>query len=126
MKPICLWSDSNDCHSEVAEQSAIISGWDALRVFNGSFTVPISLNANLTSAQKCESWGYNESISSSILCLPRLEKNGGVLMIKKNERWLLRGMIALRTNYDEYMSKQYILYSNITKYLTWIQKNMLT
>lgn len=126
VKPICLWSKPNDGQSYIEEQLATLSGWDIRGVIENSFTVPTSIKVNTTSIEQCQSWGYAGSKSSRILCVSRLEnENGAILMIKRNDRWLLRGINALKYDYNTYMSRDFFVYFDLEKYLTWIQKNML-
>lgn len=47
-------------------------------------------------------------------------------MIKRNNRWLLRGIVSQgeRTPAMQCNHNQYVLYCDLSKHLTWISQNM--
>lgn len=114
--------------SEIIGQSATLVSYDMLGTYDGSSTVPQSMEVNITTIDHCQFSGYQVSSSTSFMCTPRFGNNAdGILMLKRNGRWYLRGMYTADLfHVEKYNSSQNRLYTDIAEYVPWIESNMLS
>lgn len=91
------------------------------------------VEAKLASEAECARKWKVQRVLDRTLCAgnldgsgPCLGDSGGGLMIKRNDRWLLRGIVSQgeRNSATHCNLNQYVLYCDISKHLTWISQNL--
>lgn len=130
IRPICLWESTE---SEVTVESGSVAGWGTDELGNSVTRYPHVVEAKIASDAECASkWSTAKSIKRT-LCAgnldgsgPCLGDSGGGLMVKRNNRWLLRGVVSKgeRSTVKHCNNNQYVLYCDVSKHLTWIRQNL--
>ncbi|KAH8418093.1 hypothetical protein KR222_011605 [Zaprionus bogoriensis] len=130
IRPICLWeAAAEDIESEVGN----IAGWGTDEQGNSMTRYPHVVEAKVASEAECARKWKVQRVLERTLCAgnldgsgPCLGDSGGGLMIKRNNRWLLRGIVSLgeRTSVGHCNLNQYVLYCDLSKHLTWLRQNL--
>ncbi|XP_055904203.1 serine protease gd-like [Eupeodes corollae] len=134
IRPICMWQGSLDIR-EIEGTSGAVVGWGADNNRNTT-SVPTLVNATVVSEITClrSNSVFISLTSNRTLCAGNLDgsgpcmgDSGNGLIIKKGNKWLLRGTVsaALGTPNGHCILDNYAIYSDIAKFSDWIYLNML-
>lgn len=130
IRPICLWEAAAE---EIEAEIGSIAGWGTDEFGNSMTRYPRVVEAKVATEAECaRQWKAQRPMDRTICAGnldgsgPCLGDSGGGLMIKRNNRWLLRGIVsqgernpAMQCNHN-----QYVLYCDLSKHLTWISQNL--
>ncbi|EDV44016.2 uncharacterized protein Dana_GF18776 [Drosophila ananassae] len=134
IRPLCMWtSDMNVPRNE--GDSGVVAGW-GLDIDAQKTRFPRMVTVNLVSRTTCRNkMGLAEDfITDRTVCAgnslshgPCFGDSGGALMILRNNRWVVRGIVSLSPRKGEICDlSNYVIYCDVTKYLTWIRRNMVS
>lgn len=127
IRPACMWSGPTSLDYVVGERGTII-GWGHSSVSN----TPQQIEATITSNDICFKTNQTYSSLSSNRTFCAGDKNysgrspcngdsGAGLMLLKNGRWVLRGIVsAALTTSDECHDNDYVIYADVAKFVDWI------
>ncbi|XP_023161681.1 tryptase isoform X2 [Drosophila hydei] len=128
ISPICLWETAE---TETEAEIGSIAGWGTDENGNSMTRYPRVVDAKIATVGECARRWKVQKILDRTLCAgnldgsgPCLGDSGGGLMIKRNNRWLLRGVVSLgeRSTVDHCNNNQYVLYCDLAKHMTWIRQ----
>lgn len=134
IRPICLWSEPADSRLIVGS-TGVVAGWGGDE--NGrSFTpIPKKVEANIVSDSDClrSSQAYSTLTSSRTFCAgnrdgsgPCMGDSGSGLMINRNGRWYLRGVVSAgQTKQQKCNLLEYVVFCDVAKHMAWVQSNMI-
>jgi secreted trypsin-like serine protease len=131
IRPICLWP-SQLINEDVVDQTGIVVGWGHTKDSVFSTATPLSIKLPIVSDVTClrEDISYFFITSNRTFCVG--EKNGkgpchgdsgSGFFMKRNDRWLLRGIVSaglpdpIQQTCD---LKKYVVMSDVAKYQDWI------
>ncbi|ALC45542.1 Sp212, partial [Drosophila busckii] len=129
ISPICLWQQTEG----TTISTATIAGWGTDEDGNAMTRYPRVVDAKIASEAECARKWKVQKVLERTLCAgnldgsgPCLGDSGGGLMVKHNNRWLLRGIVSLgeRSAVSRCNLNQYVLYCDLSKHTTWIQNNL--
>ncbi|EDW81667.2 uncharacterized protein Dwil_GK10898 [Drosophila willistoni] len=131
ISPICLWQESD---SETVAITGSVAGWGKDENGNTMSQFPRVAQAKIVTMTEClTSWIAVQRITKRTLCAgnrdgsgPCIGDSGGGLMVKKNNRWLLRGIVSLgeRATNGQCSLDQYVLYCDLSEHVSWINENV--
>lgn len=134
IRPICLWTDSTDLRFIVG-QSGIISGWGADEQGRTFTPVPKKVDTKIVSDGEClrSSPAYSMLTSPRTFCAgnrddtgPCMGDSGSGLMISRNGRWYLRGIVSAGQTKDRKCNLQeFVVFCDVSKHFQWIQSNLI-
>ncbi|KAM8702985.1 hypothetical protein ACLKA7_005344 [Drosophila subpalustris] len=128
IRPICLWESEE---TEVTVETGSIAGWGTDELGNSATRYPRVVEAKIASGAECARKWKVPKVMERTLCAgnldgsgPCLGDSGGGLMIKRNNRWLLRGIVSQgeRSSSLSCNLHQYVLYCDVSKHLTWLRQ----
>ncbi|XP_061394331.1 serine protease gd-like, partial [Musca vetustissima] len=134
IRPICLWSEPVDSNLIVG-QTGVVAGWGGDE--NGeTFTpIPKKVETNIVSDSDClrSSQAYSTLTSKRTFCAgnrdgsgPCMGDSGSGLMINRNGRWYLRGVVSAgQTKQQKCNLLEYVVFCDVAKHLSWVQSNVL-
>ncbi|XP_030371339.1 serine protease 42 [Scaptodrosophila lebanonensis] len=130
--PICLWQDTD---TVITAETGSIAGWGTDERGNSMTRFPRVVEAAIASDVDCvRTWKLQSKTSNRTLCAgnldnsgPCLGDSGGGLMVKRNNRWLLRGIVSLgeRGTPGQCNLNQYVLYCDLSKHMAWIMQHFI-
>lgn len=134
IRPVCLWNGSTDIE-DIVGVSGIVVGW-GMDEINNITNTPKFVNATVASDVDClkSDHEYFFLTTNRTLCAGNLDgsgpcngDSGGGLMIRKQNKWMLRGVvsIALGNAATPCDLKKYVIYSDTAHFLAWIRSLML-
>ncbi|KAH8268403.1 hypothetical protein KR026_006335 [Drosophila bipectinata] len=134
IRPLCLWtSDMNVPRNE--GDSGVVAGWgvdmDAEKTRFPKM-VTVSLVTRTTCRNKmalAEDFITDRTVcaGNSLSHGPCFGDSGGALMVLRNNRWVVRGIVSLSPRKGEICDlSNYVIYCDVSKYLTWIRRNMVS
>lgn len=112
-------------------ETGSIAGWGTDELGNSVTRYPRVVEAKIASGVECARKWKVQKVMERTLCAgnldgsgPCLGDSGGGLMIKRNNRWLLRGIVSQgeRSSVLHCNLNQYVLYCDVSKHLTWIRQ----
>ncbi|EDW68302.2 brain-specific serine protease 4 [Drosophila virilis] len=131
VRPICLWSNgmSLDGEEEIA-----VAGWGNDANFKPT-RFPVAVNVTLVSREMCLSdmLTARDFLTPRALCAdnsqghgPCLGDSGGGLMVLRNGRWYVRGIVSLaqRAGHGCNLSRS-VIYSDVASHLSWVERNIV-
>ncbi|XP_011202673.2 plasma kallikrein [Bactrocera dorsalis] len=132
IKPICLWSELDES-SLIVGKTASVVGWGYEGEKERDISpLPKMVDVKIASKGDCLSSSFQSLITDNTFCAgnrdgtgPCMGDSGGALMLQRNGRWVLRGVVssgqssAQRCNLHEY-----VVYCDAAKYMTWIRQNL--
>ncbi|XP_068153425.1 proclotting enzyme [Drosophila tropicalis] len=131
ISPICLWQESD---SKTVAVSGSVAGWGKDENGNTMSQFPRVAEARIVTMAEClTSWVAVQRITKRTLCAgnrdgsgPCIGDSGGGLMVKINNRWLLRGIVSLgeRGTNGQCSLDQYVLYCDLSEHVSWINENV--
>ncbi|XP_055377368.1 serine protease gd [Condylostylus longicornis] len=123
IRPACLWNDSEEFEYTENARGTLI-GW-GYNDFNILSSLPKKLENYIVTNSKCikDNKRYRNLISSRTFCaggdLPCAGHSGGGLMLYKNERWRLKGIVSGSLP-GSCKSNKFVIYTDVSKFLDWI------
>ncbi|EDV91630.1 GH19683 [Drosophila grimshawi] len=131
ISPICLWEAAE---SEILDDIGTVAGWGTDENGNVLTRYPRDVRAKIVTELECAKKIKVRKVLGRSFCAgnldgsgPCLGDSGGGLMIKRNNRWLLRGIVSLGQRSLVGIcnnTHQYVLYSDLSKHMTWIKQNI--
>ncbi|XP_030563715.1 proclotting enzyme [Drosophila novamexicana] len=130
ISPICLWEAAGN---EIAAEVGSIAGWGTDEKGNDVTRYPHVVEAKIASEADCANSWNGQRVLVRTLCAsnldgsgPCLGDSGGGLMVKYNNRWLLRAVVSQgKRSPTEYCNHTvYVLYCDLAKHMTWISQNI--
>ncbi|KAH8311013.1 hypothetical protein KR044_003846 [Drosophila immigrans] len=130
IRPICLWESTE---SEVTVEIGTIAGWGTDELGNSMTRYPRVVEAKIATEAECARKWKAQKVMERTICAgnldgsgPCLGDSGGGLMIKRNNRWLLRGIVSQgeRSTIGHCNLNQYVLYCDLSKHASWIRQNI--
>ncbi|XP_060646943.1 proclotting enzyme [Drosophila nasuta] len=131
IRPICLWEKATE--SEVTTEIGTVAGWGRDEMGNSLTRFPRVVEANIANETECARKWKVPRVMERIMCAgnldgsgPCLGDSGGGLMMKRNNRWLLRGIVSQgeRSSIGHCNLNQYVLYCDLSKHDAWIRENL--
>ncbi|EDW68301.2 CLIP domain-containing serine protease B10 [Drosophila virilis] len=130
ISPICLWEAAE---TEIAAEVGSIAGWGTDEKGNDVTRYPHVVEAKIASEADCANSWNGQRVLVRTLCAsnldgsgPCLGDSGGGLMIKHNNRWLLRAVVSQgKRSPTEFCNHTvYVLYCDLAKHMNWISQNI--
>ncbi|KAH8388323.1 hypothetical protein KR093_003859 [Drosophila rubida] len=130
IRPICLWESAE---SEVTVEVGTVAGWGTDELGNSMTRYPRVVEAKIATEADCARQWKVQRVMERTICAgnldgsgPCLGDSGGGLMIKRNNRWLLRGIVSQgeRSTVGHCNLNQYVLYCDLSKHAAWIRQNL--
>ncbi|KAH8278380.1 hypothetical protein KR018_001354 [Drosophila ironensis] len=128
ISPICLWTATE---STTVATSGFVTGWG--KDETGLKTqYPRVVEAAIATATECVGRWKTPGITDRTLCAgnrdgsgPCAGDSGGGLMVRRNDRWLLRAIVSVgEVERDKCKLSQYVLYCDLAQHLDWINANL--
>lgn len=128
--PICLWN-ANFPLQLPSGYKTYVAGWGADELGNANTKLSKITDTNIVTEANCLRELPAGLVQTNNLCAKRVgagpcaSDGGGGLMLRENNLWLLRGVIAAsRTNGTTCDLTRPAVYTDVAKYITWVQQNM--
>ncbi|KAH8384149.1 hypothetical protein KR009_012253 [Drosophila setifemur] len=129
ISPICLWTAQD---SVTVASSGFIAGWGGDEKGNSQTQYPRIVEAAIASNTDCASKFKAPRVTERTLCAGNLDgsgpctgDSGGGLMVLRDNRWLLRGIVSVgERERGRCQLNQYVLYCDLSKHLAWINENI--
>ncbi|XP_062563764.1 serine protease gd-like [Armigeres subalbatus] len=131
IRPICMWTGSND-QSNIVGQQGVVVGWGFSE--SGIISdVPKSAQVPIASEVDCirSDIGFQLTTSKRTFCAggqgagPCQGDSGSGLFIKREGRWVLRGIVSYAlTDPDtgKCDTRKYTVYTDVAKYHEWMEE----
>ncbi|XP_022211570.2 phenoloxidase-activating factor 1 [Drosophila obscura] len=133
VRPICLWTARMGLPANEGDVGTV-AGW-GLDENAVETRYPKAVNVRVITRERClkEMSRAEDFITPNTMCAgnsnahgPCLGDSGGGLMIMRNGRWTIRGIVALAPKKGLICDlTQYVIYCDIAKHLTWIESNIV-
>ncbi|KAH8418092.1 hypothetical protein KR222_011600 [Zaprionus bogoriensis] len=133
VRPICLWTSSTSLGIDDSEQAAV-AGWGIDSSFKQT-RFPMTVNVRPVSREEClrEMISAKDFLTPRTLCAgnsqghgPCLGDSGGGLMVYRNNRWLVRGIVSLAQRAGNGCDlSRYVIYCDVARHLSWIEQNVV-
>lgn len=133
VRPICLWTSSTTLGIDDSEQAAV-AGWGIDSSFKQT-RFPMTVNVRPVSREEClrEMITAKDFLTPRTLCAgnsqghgPCLGDSGGGLMVYRNNRWLVRGIVSLAQRAGNGCDlSRYVIYCDVARHLNWIEQNVV-
>lgn len=133
VRPICLWTSSTTLGIDDSEQAAV-AGWGIDSSFKQT-RFPMTVNVRPVSREEClrEMVTAKDFLTPRTLCAgnsqghgPCLGDSGGGLMVYRNNRWLVRGIVSLAQRAGNGCDlSRYVIYCDVARHLSWIEQNVV-
>ncbi|KAM8702986.1 hypothetical protein ACLKA7_005345 [Drosophila subpalustris] len=134
VRPICLWSSGASLGIDDSEQAAV-AGWGT-DSSNKPTRFPTTVNVRPVSREEClrEMVTAKDFLTPRTLCAgnsqghgPCLGDSGGGLMVLRNNRWVVRGIVSLAQRSGNSCDlSRYVIYCDVARHLSWIKKNVVS
>ncbi|XP_023299136.2 serine protease gd-like [Lucilia cuprina] len=135
IRPICLWTDNIDTRY-IEGQAGVVAGWGADEQGRTFTPVPKKVDTKIVSDAEClrSSPAYNMLTSPRTFCAgnrddtgPCMGDSGSGLMISRNGRWYLRGIVSAGQTKDRKCNLQeFVVFCDVAKHMQWIQSNLVS
>ncbi|ALC45541.1 gd, partial [Drosophila busckii] len=133
VRPICMWSSSSSVSIGDSEQTAV-AGWGTDATFKPT-RYPVTVNVRPVSREEClrEMITARDFLTPRTICAgndqghgPCLGDSGGGLMVLRNNRWFLRGIVSVaqRAGLGCDLSR-YVIYCDVARHLSWIERTIV-
>ncbi|KAH8278378.1 hypothetical protein KR018_001355 [Drosophila ironensis] len=134
IQPLCLWT--SDLHVPRNEgDTGAVAGWGYDSTAQKT-RYPKTVTVNLVSRDQCriKMPRAEDFITDRTICAgnsqghgPCFGDSGAGLIVLRNNRWVLRGVVSLSPRQGEICDlSQYAIYCDVSTYRDWIQTNMVT
>lgn len=130
-----MWTGSSDSNSLLG-QTGVVAGWGADETGRTFTPVPKKVNTNIVSDSEClrSSQAYSRLTSQRTFCAgnrdgsgPCMGDSGSGLMINRNGRWYLRGIVSAgQTKQQKCNLLEYVVFCDVAKHLQWVQSQMVS
>ncbi|XP_012160458.1 serine protease gd [Ceratitis capitata] len=135
IKPICLWSEVVE-NSLIVGKTATVVGWGYEGEKNKDISpLPKMVDVNIVSKDDClrSSAAFQPLITDYTICAgnrdgtgPCMGDSGGALMMQRNGRWVLRGIVSVgQSSRQRCNLYEYVVYCDAAKYMSWVMQNLL-
>ncbi|XP_019892773.2 serine protease gd isoform X2 [Musca domestica] len=134
IRPICLWSEPVDSNLIVG-QTGVVAGWGGDEHGESFTPIPKKVEANIVSDSDClrSSQAYSTLTSKRTFCAgnrdgsgPCMGDSGSGLMINRNGRWFLRGVVSAgQTKQQKCNLLEYVVFCDVAQHLQWVQSNIV-
>ncbi|XP_067625965.1 serine protease gd-like isoform X4 [Eurosta solidaginis] len=135
IQPICLWSESTEI-SLILGQTATVVGWGYEGKSNQDIApLPKMVDMTVASNDDClrSSAAFQQIVTDNTICAgnrdgtgPCMGDSGGGLMMLRNGRWVLRGVVSVgQSSRRRCNLYEYVVYCDTAKYMTWLRQNFL-
>ncbi|XP_032597972.1 CLIP domain-containing serine protease B9 isoform X2 [Drosophila grimshawi] len=133
VRPICLWTSSTTIHIGDSEQTSV-AGWGTDS--NSKPTrFPTTVNVRTVSNEEClrGMLTAKDFLTPRTLCAgnsqghgPCLGDSGGGLMVLRNGRWYVRGIVSLAQRAGNSCDlTRFVIYCDVARHLDWIERNIV-
>ncbi|XP_017856482.1 PREDICTED: brain-specific serine protease 4 [Drosophila arizonae] len=133
VRPICLWPSSTSLGIDDSEQTAV-AGWGIDANFKPT-RFPSTVNVRPVSQEQClrEMVTAKDFLTPRTLCAgnsqghgPCLGDSGGGLMVLRNNRWFVRGIVSLAQRSGNGCDlSRYVIYCDVARHLGWVERNIV-
>ncbi|XP_034489085.1 serine protease gd-like isoform X2 [Drosophila innubila] len=133
VRPICMWTRSTSLGIDESEQTAV-AGWGTDSTLKPT-RFPTTVNVRPVSREQClrEMVTAKDFLTPRTLCAgnsqghgPCLGDSGGGLMVLRNNRWMVRGIVSLAQRSGNSCDlSRYVIYCDVARHLSWIEKNVV-
>ncbi|XP_034115053.1 serine protease gd [Drosophila albomicans] len=133
VRPICLWTSSTTLGIDESEQTAV-AGWGIDSSLKPT-RFPTTVNVRPVSREEClrEMVTAKDFLTPRTLCAgnsqghgPCLGDSGGGLMVLRNNRWMVRGIVSLAQRAGNSCDlSRYVIYCDVARHLSWIEQNVV-
>ncbi|XP_034489089.1 serine protease gd-like [Drosophila innubila] len=134
VRPICLWSSSTSLDIEDTEKMVVV-GWGNDGKSPEPTKLPMKVDVRPVSSEEClrEMITARDFLTPRTLCGgnsqghgPCLGDSGGGLMVLRNSRWMVRGIVSLAQRSGNSCDlSRYVIYCDVSKHLDWIERNIV-
>lgn len=128
--PICLWNNNFPLQLPSGYKT-YVAGWGADEQGNANTKLSKITDTNIVTHANCLRELPARLVQTNTLCAkkagagPCASDGGGGLMLRENNVWLLRGVIAGgQVNGSTCDLTKPAVYTDVAKYITWVQQNM--
>ncbi|KAH8311012.1 hypothetical protein KR044_003845, partial [Drosophila immigrans] len=133
VRPICLWTSSTSLGIDESEQTAV-AGWGIDSSLKPT-RFPTTVNVRPVSREEClrEMVTAKDFLTPRTLCAgnsqghgPCLGDSGGGLMVLRNSRWMVRGIVSLAQRAGNSCDlSRFVIYCDVARHLSWIEQNVV-
>ncbi|XP_054747777.1 coagulation factor VII-like isoform X1 [Anastrepha obliqua] len=135
IQPICLWSETTES-SLIVGRTATVVGWGYEGKRDQDISpLPKMVDVTVVSKQDClsSSAAFQQLVTDNTICAgnrdgtgPCMGDSGGGLMVQRNGRWVLRGIVSVGQSSRQHCNLyEYVVYCDMAKYVTWVRQNFL-
>ncbi|KAJ8921254.1 hypothetical protein NQ315_013726 [Exocentrus adspersus] len=131
IRPLCLWSGSNDLNNVVGKEGTVV-GWG--KDENGDLMTaePRQTSLPIVSQEQClrSSYQFQYITSNRTFCAgfrngsgPCNGDSGSGFLVKDGDRWMLRGIVSMSISESNTRTcdlKNYVVFTDASKYLDWL------
>ena len=131
VRPICLWTgDTNLKH--ITGSKGVVAGWGKSEEVQNVVAVPRKVDMPVVSQETClrSHADFKNLTSEMTFCAgnkdgsgPCSEDSGAGFIVKKGERWYLRGLVSTAIKNEDYSCNldEFIVFADIAKLEDWIK-----
>lgn len=135
IRPICLWNGDTDL-KEIEGENGIVVGWGKDENGKDISPEPKKVTAKIVSNEDClrSNSQFAQLTSNRTMCAgdrdgqgPCSGDSGGGLVLRRNDRWVIRGLVSGAFNdvvKDSCNLKEYVIYSDVAKFMDWVHDKM--
>lgn len=133
VRPICMWTSKTALGIDDSEQTAV-AGWGIDANFKPT-RFPSTVNVRKVSQEQClrEMVTAKDFLTPRTFCAgnsqghgPCLGDSGGGLMVLRNNRWFVRGIVSLAQRSGNGCDlSRYVIYCDVARHLGWIERNIV-
>ncbi|EDW97606.1 serine protease gd [Drosophila yakuba] len=133
IRPLCLWS-SNMGVSPNEGESGAVAGWGFDRSAQKT-RFPKTVSVQLVPRDQClkEMKRAEDFITRRTVCAGNSESHGpcfgdsgSALIVLRNNRWHVRGVVSLSPRQGEICDlSKYVIYCDVAKHIDWVRQNMV-
>ncbi|KAL7730501.1 hypothetical protein ACLKA6_000504 [Drosophila palustris] len=134
VRPICLWSSSSSWDIDDSEKM-IVAGWGSDGNSAEPTSLPMRVEVRPVSREEClrEMITAKDFLTYRTLCAgnsqghgPCLGDSGGGLMVLRNNRWVVRGIVSVAQRVGDGCDlSRFAIYCDVAWHLGWIERNIV-
>nr|XP_016938543.2 serine protease gd [Drosophila suzukii] len=133
IQPLCLWSSNMGLPPNEGDSGAV-AGWGYDRSAQKT-RFPKTVSVRLVPRDQClkEMKRAEDFITRRTVCAGNSESHGpcfgdsgSALMVLRNNRWYIRGVVSLSPRQGDICDlSKYVIYCDVAKHIDWVRQNMV-
>lgn len=133
IRPLCLWSSNMELPPNEGDTGAV-AGWGYDRSAQKT-RFPKTVSVRLVPRDQClkEMKRAEDFITRRTVCAGNSESHGpcfgdsgSALIVLRNNRWYVRGVVSLSPRHGEICDlSKYVIYCDVARHIDWVRQNMV-